>query len=224
MFKHRKPCQALFWPLINKELEDVLSTCPSCLKYRNCQPSEIPVKREIPDQSWTNFAANFLCLQGHYYLLIVDYYSKFIGVENLRNPQSETAINKCKKVFPQFGISKELVTDNCPKLSGHKFRSFSKNRDIIHKTISPHYDQSSSLAERSIQTAKRTFNKGKVNSEDNFLAVLSLNSRPNQNGISPAEKLFSHKSRTTLPLLIPSTQSAAAEKHICVYNLLFCSF
>ena len=159
----------------------MLLTCPTCLTYRDRQPSETPVKPEIPDHSWTNFAGDFFCLQSHHYLLIVDYSSKFIAVENLRNPESEAAINKCRKVFSQFGKSKELITDNDPELSGHKFCSFSKNRDIIHKTICPHYHQSNSLAERSIQTVKRTFNKGKVNSKDNFLAMLSLNSRPNQN-------------------------------------------
>ena len=81
-------------------------------------------------------------LEGHYYLLIVDCYSKFIAVEKLQNPQSETVNNKCKKVFIQFGIPKELITGNNPQLSGHKFRSFSKTWDILHKTISPNYHQS----------------------------------------------------------------------------------
>ena len=110
--------------------------------------------------------------------------------------------------------------DNGPKFSSHNFRSFSKTRDILHKTISPHYHQSISLAKRSIQTVNWTHNKAKVNSEDNFLAMLYLNSRPNQNGTLPAEKLSSHKLRTTLTSLIPSTQSAATENHICVYNLV----
>ena len=168
------------------------------------------------------FAANFFCLQGHYYLLILDYYSNIIAVENLQNPKSETAINKCKEVFSQFGISKELIMNNCPELSSHKFCSFSKTRDILQKTIRPHCHQSNSLAERSIQTVKQNLNKAKVNYGDNFLTMLSLNSRPNQNRTSPAEKLFSHKSRPILPLLIPSTQNAATKKHICVYNLLLC--
>ena len=158
----------------------MLSTCPTCLTYRKRQPSETPVKPEIPDHSWTNFAGDFFCLQGHYYLLIVDYYSEFIAVENLWNPQSETAINKCKKVFSQFGISKELITDNGPELSRHKSRSFSVNSG--HTTqitrLAPHYHQSNSLAERSIHTVDWTLNKAKLNSEDNFLAMSSLNSRP----------------------------------------------
>ena len=152
-------------------------------------------------------------------MLIVDYYSKFIAVENLKNPQSETAINKCKEVFSEFGIPKEVITNNSPEFSSHKFRSFSKTWDILHKTISPHYHQLNGLVERSIQTVKRTLNKAKLNSEDLFLAMLSLNSLPDQNGTSPAEKLFGRKLRATLPSLIPSTQSTAAEKHTITQNL-----
>ena len=156
----------------------MISKCPTCLTYRNCQPSETPIKPEIPDHPWTKCAANLFRLEGHYYLLTVDYYSKFIAVENLQNPQSETVINKCKKVFSQFGIPKELITDNDPQFSSHKFRSSSKTWDILHKTVSPHYHQSNSLAERFIQTVKRTPNEAKLNSEDHFLEMLSLNSQP----------------------------------------------
>ena len=95
----RRARQAVFWPLINKELEDTISKCPTCLTYRNCQPSETPIKSEIPDHPWTKCAADLFHLQGHYYLLIVNYYSKFIAVEILQNPQLEAVINKFKKVF-----------------------------------------------------------------------------------------------------------------------------
>ena len=153
-------------------------------------------------------------------MLIVDYYSKHIAVENLKTPQSETVINICKKVFSQFGIPKELIaTDNSPEFSSHKFCSFSKTRDILYKTISPHYHQSNGLAERSIQTVKQTLNKAKLNSEDHFLAMLSLNSQPDENGTSPAEKLFGPKLRTTLPALIPFTQGTTTEKHTVTQNL-----
>ena len=152
-------------------------------------------------------------------MLIVDYYLKFIAVENLQNPQSETVINKCKKVFSQFSIPKELITDNEPECSSHEFRLFSRTWDILHKTISLHYHQSNCLAEKSVKTVRRTLNKAKPNSKDHFLAMLSLNSQPDQNGTSSAEKVFGHKLRTTLLLLIPSTQSAATEKHTVTQDL-----
>ena len=77
----------------------MISKCPTCLTYRNCQPGKTPIKPEITDHPWTKCDADHFRLQGHHYLLIVDYYAKFFTVGNLRNPQSETVINKCKKVF-----------------------------------------------------------------------------------------------------------------------------
>ena len=73
-----RACQALFWPLINKELEDMISKCPTYLTYRNHQPIETPIKQKIPNHPWTKCAANLFCLQGHYYLLIIDYYSNLL--------------------------------------------------------------------------------------------------------------------------------------------------
>ena len=84
-------------------------------------------------------------------MLIVDYYSKFIAIENLQNPQSNTITNKCKKVFSKFGIPKELIMDSSRNFPSYKFRLFSKTWDILYKTISPYYHQSNGLAERSIQ-------------------------------------------------------------------------
>ena len=87
--------------------------------------------------------------------------------------------------------------------------------DILHETISSHCHKSNGLAERSIQTLI----KAKLNSEDHFLALLSLNSQSDQNGISRAEKLFGRKLRTTLPSLIQFTQSTTTEKHTVTQNL-----
>ena len=211
--------QALFWPLIDKELEDMISECSTSLTYRNRQRSKAAIKPKIPAHSWTKCAAELFCLQSHYYLLIINYYLKFVAAENLQNLQSETVINKCKQVFTQFGTPKELIMDNGPKFSCQNFCSFSKPWDRIHKAISPHYHQSNDLAERSIQRAKQTLNKAKMNFEDHFLTMLSLNSKLDKNGTLPAEKLFSHKLRTILLSLIISTQSVTTEKNTVTQNL-----
>ena len=49
--------------------------------------------------------------------------------------------------------------------------------------------------------------------------MLFLNSQPDQNRFSPTENLFGHKLRTTMPLLIPSAQSASTERYAVTQNL-----
>ena len=136
----------------------------------------------------------------------------------MQNHQSETLINNCKKVFSQFGIPKELNMDNGPEFSSHKFFSFSKTWDI-HKKISSHHHQSNGLAERFILTAKQTLNKVKFNSEDHFLAMLSLNSQTDQNGTSPAKKIIWSQIKINVTLAHSIYQSTTTEKHTVTQNL-----
>ena len=146
---------------MNSEIEDMIKRCPTCLTFRNRQPSEPIIHHPIPNQAWAKVAADPFCLHGHYYLLIIDYCSKFTVTEALKNIQPSAAINKCKKIS-QFGTPKELVTDNGPKFSSHYFKSFSKAWDFEHQTSSPHFHQSNALVERSVQTVKRTLKKNKI--------------------------------------------------------------
>ena len=153
--------QALFWPLINSEIEDMIKNCPTCLTFCNRQSSEPTIKHPVPEEPWTKLAADLFRLYGIYYLLVVGYNSKFVAVKNLKNSQSLTVINRCKKTFLQYGIPKELITDNGPEFTSYDFRKFSKSWYYKHQTVSRHYHQHNGLAERSIQTFKRTLKKTK---------------------------------------------------------------
>ena len=44
--------QALFWPLINSEIEDMIKNCSTCLTFRNRQLSETAIKHPVPQKTW----------------------------------------------------------------------------------------------------------------------------------------------------------------------------
>ena len=56
--------------------------------------------------------------------------------------------------------------------------------------MSLNFHQSNGLVEHAIQTVKCTLKKAKLPSEDHFLSMLFLNTQPDENGLSPAHKLF----------------------------------
>ena len=120
--------------------------------------------------------------------MVVDYNSKFVAVENLKNSQSLTVINKYKKIFSQYGIPKELTTDNRPEFTSHHFKKFSKSWGFKRQTVRPHYHQSK---------------EAKYDRQDKYLALLFLNSQRNENGISSSQKLFNHQLHTNLPSVKP---------------------
>ena len=87
--------------------------------------------------------------------------------------------------------------------------------DFEHGTISPHFHQSNGLVERSVQTFKPTLKKAKLANEEHYLSKLFLNSQPDENGLSPAHKLFNRPIHTNLPSAEPqpkpSTTNTAIE-------------
>ena len=85
------------------------------MTFCNQQPSKPTIKHAVPETPWTKLAEDSFRLYRHYYFLEVDYNSKFISTENLKNSQSRTIMNKCKKIFSQYGIPKELIPDNEPE-------------------------------------------------------------------------------------------------------------
>ena len=67
----------------------MINKCPTCLTFQKHQTSETIIDHPIPNQ-----AADPFHFSGHYYLLMIDYYSKFIIIEKLKDLQSSTVINK----------------------------------------------------------------------------------------------------------------------------------
>ena len=195
--------QSLFWPIMNMKIGDMIKKCPTCLTFRNPQPSQPVIDHPVPNQAWRKIAADSFRLYGHYYLPIIDYHSKFIVIEILNNLQSSTVTNKCKKLFSQFWTPNKLVTNNGPEFSSLYFKLFLRSSDFEHRTNSPHFHQSNGLVERSIQTIKRTLKKTKLVNEDHYLSILFLNSQSDKNGFSLAHKLFNRPIRINLPSAKP---------------------
>ena len=171
---------------MNSEIEDTVKKCPTYLTFRNRQPSEPIVNHPTPNQ----VAVDPFPLYGHCYLLMIDYYFKFIVIKMPKNLQSSIVINTYRKIFSQFGTPKELVTDNGPEFTSHYFKLFSRTWDFEHQTISPHFHQSNGLVERAMHSVKCTIKRAKLANGDHYLPILFLNSQPEKNGLSPIHELF----------------------------------
>ena len=128
------------------------------------------------------------------YLLLVDYYSDFIEIDNLTNTTSERIIESCKSQFVRHGIPVQLITDNGPQFSSIKFKEFAKTYSFQHTTSSPHYPQSNGKAEKAVQITK---NQTTADKQDIYLA---LRNTPASGGIgSPAQRLMGRRTNTLIP-------------------------
>ena len=70
----------VYWPGINKQLEQLVLNCELCLKYSKAkgkQPSNMSLGQEIPIHPWTKDTTDIFYIDGDSYLLIVDYTNRF---------------------------------------------------------------------------------------------------------------------------------------------------
>lgn len=130
----------IFVARYEKKIEDMTASCDICCTFEISQGSEPLMTHSVPRLPWNKVAADIFHLCSESYLLIVDYYSKFVEVVNLnKNFSSQNVINKLKSLFSRFGITKILVSDNDGEFSSFLFKNFAKEWAFQHVTFSPLY-------------------------------------------------------------------------------------
>lgn len=202
---------AIFWPGMTSQIEDMVSRCQTCCKYRRKNTKEPLLPHNTPLRPWERVGADLFELQSKKYLILVDYYSGFIEIEVLRSTTSEKIVECCKSQFARYGIPDSLITDNGPQFSSHTFSTFAKQYKFQHTTSSPIYPQSNGRAERAVQTAKNIIKKAVDDNRDIYLALLDLRNTPiNKESGSPAQRLMGRRTKTQLP----TTQRLLAPKII----------
>ncbi|KAK9746376.1 Integrase zinc binding domain [Popillia japonica] len=187
--------ELVFWPLMVKEITDVVKKCPACLTYQNSQAKEPMIIKESASRPWQIITANLFTLQSREYLLLVDSYTKYPEIHDLdKDKTSEPVITCFKQTFPRFGKPNILYTDNGPQFANRNFQSFLKNWEVELRTSSPCYPQSNELIQRHVQTIKKILKKALYDNKDKYLALLEYRSTPICNKTpSPVELFFGRK-------------------------------
>lgn len=134
------------------------------------------------------------------FLIVVDYYSKFVELAELVDMIANTLVKELKKIFARYGIPDLLYTDNGSNYINAKFKIFIKEWDFRHKTSSPNYQQSNGLAKSFVQTIKNILKKACDDNKNPVSAILEFRRTPiDSKWPSPAEILFGRKIEGLLP-------------------------
>uniref|UniRef100_A0A803JXP8 Gypsy retrotransposon integrase-like protein 1 n=1 Tax=Xenopus tropicalis TaxID=8364 RepID=A0A803JXP8_XENTR len=189
----------MYWPNMGKDIELGVSTCNTCQEMLPSNVKEPLLTHDIPSMPWTKLAADIFDLYGHSYLLVIDYFSRYPEVLRLSDKSANSVIARLKAIFARHGIPQELVSDHVP-FASHDMITFANKWDFKLTFSSPGYPQSNGMAERSVQTVKKTFVKAAQTGLDPHLALLSLRNTP-VTGMkySPAQLLMGRVLRSNLP-------------------------
>lgn len=200
----------MWWPGMSAQIERTVAGCDTCAERAPAQPREPLVPHAVPEAPWQVVAADIFHMRNKNYLLVVDYYSKFVEVVTLYDLRSSTVISQLKSIFARHGIPKKFISDNALQFMSSEFASFRSDWEFEHVTSSPYYARSNGLAERNVQTVKNLLEKALNDKADPHLALLNFrNTAISGENYSPAQLLMGRRLNTRLPicnkLLKPNT-------------------
>ena len=131
----------------------MVSTCHTCAKVRP-EPKETLMAASFPSRPWERVGIYMFELNGKVYIVIVDYYSRWVDFRKLVSLTSEPTLDVLKEVVSIHGIPDVICSDNGPQFSAESFAQFAKTYGFTHTTSSPKYPQANGEAEREMRTLK----------------------------------------------------------------------
>ena len=94
---------AVWWPQVKHEIERLVQNCPTCTKVSmpQCQPM---IASELPTHPWEKVASDLFYLNGETYILVADYFSRYLEVQSMSSTTSCQTVQALKAIFSRHGI------------------------------------------------------------------------------------------------------------------------
>jgi transposase InsO family protein len=201
-----KARETVWWPKIGDDIQRFVSACSTCQHYAHDRVEPL-LPTPLPDLPWQKVGTDLFELNGRNYVVVVDYYSRYIELMELRSKTTNDVINALRTIFSRHGVPLTVFSDNGPCYAATEFATFADTYGFSHETSSPRYAQSNGAAERAVQTAKNLLKKA----DDPYLALLSYRSTPLANGYSPAQLLMGRQIRSTVPAISASLKPSTPD-------------
>ena len=170
--------------------------CQECCKAQQRPQPLTPLS--LPELQWQRVGTDLFEWKQKHFLIIVDYYSRYVEIAKLQRTTAEEVIAHTKSIFARHGIPEVVISDNGPQFTSQVYAQLAESYQFHHITSSPYFPQSNGEAERAVATVKSLLNK----SVDPYLALLTYRSTPLPNGYSPSELLMSHVLRSSVPTTV----------------------
>ena len=157
---------SVWWPGLSREIQDMVENCKICAKYQQ-QRAEPLIPTLFPERPWQVIATDLFELDNLNYLIVVDYFSRFVEVAALKKTtQSHEVIRALKDIFARHGIPEQVRSDNGPQYASVEFTHFATEWGFKHVTSSPRFPQSNGEVERAVKTTKSFLKKEKDPTKD----------------------------------------------------------
>ena len=192
-------------------------SCQPCQTAKQAPPT-IPLHPWIwPAKPWQRVHIDYAGpFQGKYYFLVVDAHSKWPEIVEMSSTTTEKTITVLRRMFAQFGLPHQVVSDNGPQFTSEEFKRFMRSNGIKHIRSTPYHPATNGAVERLVRTFKQTMRAGRhdllsmQHRLQNFL--LTYQATPHTTtGETPAMLFLGQQLRTRFDLLQPCLEKKVIE-------------
>jgi len=190
----RRAQRQFWWPGLSFDIQHYVEKCNTCIIHGQVkhQPQH---EMELPSGPWEVVGSDIFTLDGELYLVVIDYYTRWIETVHIHRQTAQAVIQAMKYIYSRLGILKVVRSDNGPCYNCDEFLKFAKNFGFRLVTSSPRYPESNGMAEGAVKTVKRLWKK----SADKDSALIPYRTTPPlATGYSPSELMLGRSVRTLL--------------------------
>lgn len=189
----RRALKHFWWPGLSKDISEFVEKCNICVMNKEIT-HEPMVESILPSGPWEFVGSDIFVFKHELYVVMIDYYSKWIEALPVNSQTSGAVIKACEEIFSRLGVPKEMRSDNGRCYDSREFRHFAKDFGFVLKTSSPRYPQSNGLAESAVKTVKKLWGK----CENQSRALMAYRTTPLKSGYSPSDLMFGRPIRSSL--------------------------
>ena len=101
-------CSYLWWPGLDKELEECVHNCVSCQAVKSA-PTPAPLHPWVwPNKSWKRVHLDFVGpFMGRMYLIAIDAHSKWPEVIEMTSTTAQKTITELRRIFVAYGLPEQ---------------------------------------------------------------------------------------------------------------------
>ena len=200
--------QKFFWPTMNTDIAEYVASCLGCQMAKALMTKKFAshASRQV-SELFAVFSVD-LCDMSHvsqrykYILVVMDDFSSFVILNNLRDKRATTVLNALWGIFTIFGPPQALLSDRGAEFVNNLAKRFTEQAGIHHVVTYAYHAQGNGRNERSHRVINNTL---RILAQDHPTQwhkytqgiQYMMNTRPNvDTGISPYEIIFGRKPRT----------------------------
>lgn len=200
----RRAAQTVYWPGISNDIIQMIERCQPCQEHRPSLPKEPLLSDPLPEFVFQSVSADLFQAGNLHAMVYADRLSGWTVVHQWRHsPTAKEAIRAVIGNFVELGDPMRFWSDGGPQFAAKEFHDMLTRWGVEWCPSSSTYAQSNGHAEAAVKAVKQLVLKcapsGDLSSETFLQGLMELRNTPDATGLSPAEVVFGHQLRSTVP-------------------------